>query len=72
MGSPKPRIELSIPNADIANADIANTYKANKEPPKKKKPKCFNCKKKLRFQDYVSRVLVFFISRYKKCFCFFF
>ena len=32
MGSPKPRIELYIPNADITNAD-----KVNKEPPKKKK-----------------------------------
>ena len=46
MGSPKPRIELSIPNADIANTD-----KVNKEPPKKKKPKCFHCKKKLKMTE---------------------
>ena len=46
MGSPKPRIELYIPNADITNAD-----KVNKEPPKKKKPKCFHCKKKLKMTE---------------------
>ena len=46
MGSPKPRIELSIPNADNVNAD-----KVNKEPPKKKKPKCFHCKKKLKMTE---------------------
>ena len=40
MGSPKPRIELSIPNADIANAD-----KVNKEPPKKKNLNVFIVRK---------------------------
>ena len=33
MGSPKPRIELSIPTS---NEDIANANNVNKEPPKKK------------------------------------
>ena len=53
MGSPKPRIELSIPtsNEDIANANNVNINNVNKEPPKKKKPKCFHCKKKLKMTE---------------------
>ena len=48
MGSPKPRIELSIPTS---NEDSVNANNANKEPPKKKKPKCFHCKKKLKMTE---------------------
>ena len=47
MGSPKPRIELSIPtsNEDSVNANNVNAENVNKELPKKKKTKCFHCKK---------------------------